>query len=126
MQTPTTTFFAAGVQHSQYAEVKHLIATNDKVYIEHDNMNPYDANAIRINWQGEDGTLYRIGFVPKDNPEKGNTSQGSLFQWHHLGGRKFQATIINHFPSNKPWQALQIAVTCEIPERGSGFVDFSL
>jgi len=126
MQNPTTTFFAAGVQHSQYSEVKHLIASNDKVYLKHDPTNPYDSNAIQLIWENETGDIYRVGFVPKDNPDNGLTSQGELFKWAQLGGQKFTATILNHFPSNKPWQALQIAVTCELPERGTEYVDFSV
>lgn len=126
MKTPTITFFAAGVQFTGYAEIKHKIASNDKVYLEHDTLNPHDTNAIAIKWQDEQGELHRIGYVPRDNPDKGITCQGELFNWAALGGYNFTATVLNHFISNKPWQALQIAVTCEIPERKGGKVLFNI
>lgn len=126
MTNPTTVFFVAGVQFTKYKDFAHHIAGGDSLVLKHNPLNPYDNKAIELHWVAPDISLHMIGHVPKDNPEKGNTAQGDLFNWHKLGGKNFVAKVLNHFPSNKMWQCLQVVVTCDLNTDVTDFVDFSI
>ena len=104
-------FLAAGVKfRKEYAANMDRICSGDKAILIKEPDNKYDPMAIKVMWvDPETKEQYHVGYVPRDKPAI--TMQTTIWSAMDNPKEKVLATVFNHFPSNKTWQALEIAVT---------------
>lgn len=50
----------AGYRYAQAASVRHLLRVGDELVLVREPDNPFDANAVRVEWHGR-----KLGYVPK-------------------------------------------------------------
>lgn len=73
------------------------LKVGDPLTLVRDTNNPHDANAIRIEWQGE-----MLGFVPR----AGNISVAKLMD----KGAKVSGRIVNLHPGRSHWQRIMFEI----------------
>lgn len=92
----------AGFQYYDGKVLWDNMRVGDPLALVREPQNPYDANAVRVEWKGQP-----LGYVPRrDNSDVARQMDR---------GEKLQARIVRLTEARNPWQRVQFEVYAEIP-----------
>ncbi len=99
--TTTHSFFIAGVQHHQLRSCLDEMNVGDRMILVLEPTNPYDPNAVRIEYSAHDSQVM-CGYVPKKFSSEVSASL--------VIGNKLECVIVELNPSAKPWEMCKVEI----------------
>ena len=98
---PIREFFIAGVQFHAMNKVLDELKVDDRFVLVLEPTNPYDSNAVRIEYSGNDGQVM-CGYVPK----KFSSEISAAFEV----GKRLECVLVELNVSAKPWERAKVEI----------------